>query len=240
MILRRISDAFRRQDWFTVAVETLIVVLGVFLGLQVSNLNAERQLKQQELELLRLLADDLKSNIRQLDENVAFDRSSIAACDEILLLVEQGNAWSREDGLKMGTCRGWTSPSFNAYAFENLQSLGVDILSNADLRRNVSELYNLTYAALRDDRDRSFWVYHQAVMMPVFAKYLVYPPDQSDAGRGGRRLMPQDHEVLSASPELKSVLLGKRAYQTWSIDDQVNARKVSQGVLDELEAELAK
>ena len=26
MILRRLTDAFRKQDWFTVAVETLIVV----------------------------------------------------------------------------------------------------------------------------------------------------------------------------------------------------------------------
>ncbi|WP_299949230.1 hypothetical protein [Hyphomonas sp. BRH_c22] len=37
MILRRITDAFRKQDWFTVAVETLIVFFGVFIGLQVNN-----------------------------------------------------------------------------------------------------------------------------------------------------------------------------------------------------------
>ena len=37
MILRRITEAFRKQDWFTVAVETLIVVLGVFLGIQLGN-----------------------------------------------------------------------------------------------------------------------------------------------------------------------------------------------------------
>lgn len=37
MILRRLADAIRRQVWFTVLVETGIVVMGVFLGLQVSN-----------------------------------------------------------------------------------------------------------------------------------------------------------------------------------------------------------
>ena len=42
MILRRLSDAFRKQDWFTVAVEILIVLLGVFLGLQVNNWNEAR------------------------------------------------------------------------------------------------------------------------------------------------------------------------------------------------------
>ena len=37
MILRRIAEALRRQDWFTVAVETPIVVFGVFIGLQADN-----------------------------------------------------------------------------------------------------------------------------------------------------------------------------------------------------------
>jgi hypothetical protein len=43
MILRRLTDALRKQDWFTVAVETLIVVFGVFIGLQVNNWNGTRQ-----------------------------------------------------------------------------------------------------------------------------------------------------------------------------------------------------
>lgn len=34
MILRRITANFRRQDWTAVAVELLIVVVGVFIGLQ--------------------------------------------------------------------------------------------------------------------------------------------------------------------------------------------------------------
>ena len=40
MILRRLTTALRKQDWFTVVIETLIVVLGVFLGLQVNNWSA--------------------------------------------------------------------------------------------------------------------------------------------------------------------------------------------------------
>ncbi|MEZ5921721.1 MAG: hypothetical protein R3C60_10270 [Parvularculaceae bacterium] len=42
MILRRITNAFRRQDWFTVGIETLIVVLGVFLGLQAQEWAADQ------------------------------------------------------------------------------------------------------------------------------------------------------------------------------------------------------
>ncbi|MEZ5894979.1 MAG: hypothetical protein R3C51_01140 [Parvularculaceae bacterium] len=42
MILRRITMALKRQDWITVSIETLIVVLGVFLGLQANNWNEAR------------------------------------------------------------------------------------------------------------------------------------------------------------------------------------------------------
>ena len=58
MILRRISHAFRKQDWFTVLIETLIVVFGVFIGLQVNNWNeARRDRIQAETSRERLIAD---------------------------------------------------------------------------------------------------------------------------------------------------------------------------------------
>jgi hypothetical protein len=35
MPLRRFGRAVRRQDWFTVVIELLVVVVGILLGLQV-------------------------------------------------------------------------------------------------------------------------------------------------------------------------------------------------------------
>jgi hypothetical protein len=49
MILRRISDGIRYQDWFTVMVEILIMLIGVFIGLQVNNWNEERVDSRREL-----------------------------------------------------------------------------------------------------------------------------------------------------------------------------------------------
>ena len=42
MILRRFADALRQQNWTAIAIEFALLVLGVFLGIQVSNWNAER------------------------------------------------------------------------------------------------------------------------------------------------------------------------------------------------------
>nr|WP_298931341.1 hypothetical protein [uncultured Erythrobacter sp.] len=42
MILRRLATAARKQDWFTVFVETCIVVVGLLIGLQINNWNDAR------------------------------------------------------------------------------------------------------------------------------------------------------------------------------------------------------
>lgn len=42
MFLRRITDHVKSQNWFAVGLELVILVLGVFIGMQVSNLNEER------------------------------------------------------------------------------------------------------------------------------------------------------------------------------------------------------
>lgn len=58
MILRRVIEHVRAQDWFAVALDFLIVVLGVFIGMQVQEWNTargERRLERAYLE--RLLAD---------------------------------------------------------------------------------------------------------------------------------------------------------------------------------------
>ena len=42
MILQRLATSIRNQDWFTVVIETLIVVFGVFIGLQVNTWSGAR------------------------------------------------------------------------------------------------------------------------------------------------------------------------------------------------------
>ena len=43
MILRRVTEHVKAQNWFAVALDFVIVVLGVFIGIQVSNWNGARQ-----------------------------------------------------------------------------------------------------------------------------------------------------------------------------------------------------
>lgn len=59
MILRRFAQSIRRQDWFAVAIEFVIVVAGIFVGLQVTEWNERRQLRERECNYLVRLQEDV-------------------------------------------------------------------------------------------------------------------------------------------------------------------------------------
>ena len=63
MIIKRIAEGIKAQDWFVVVLEVMIVVVGIFLGLQVDDWNKERTFHQTETELLTELKRELEASI---------------------------------------------------------------------------------------------------------------------------------------------------------------------------------
>jgi hypothetical protein len=61
MVLRRVIAHFRRQEWTAIAIDFVIVVLGVFVGIQVSNWNQ----READKRLGRAYAERLTTDIRK-------------------------------------------------------------------------------------------------------------------------------------------------------------------------------
>lgn len=66
MILRRIREHVVHHNWFAVAIDLAIVVIGVFLGIQASNWNQGRLDRQQAREYRSMLQSDLDDNLAGL------------------------------------------------------------------------------------------------------------------------------------------------------------------------------
>ena len=60
MILRRVIAHFKKQEWTAIALDFLIVVMGVFIGLQVNNWNEARENAQIADGYLERVREDLK------------------------------------------------------------------------------------------------------------------------------------------------------------------------------------
>ena len=63
MILRRLAQSIRRQDWFTVLLEIVIVVIGVFIGIEVANWNESRIESQRRVQIIDGLVTNLNDAI---------------------------------------------------------------------------------------------------------------------------------------------------------------------------------
>jgi hypothetical protein len=58
MILRRVMEHVKTQNWFAVAIDFVIVVTGVFIGIQVSNWNEVRKEgADRQLYIAQLIGD---------------------------------------------------------------------------------------------------------------------------------------------------------------------------------------
>lgn len=74
MAVGRFREHAARQDWFAVAIDLAIVVVGVFLGIQASNWNAAR-IERGEVDAYRAqIAADLDANEQELAERVRYYR----------------------------------------------------------------------------------------------------------------------------------------------------------------------
>lgn len=70
MILQKLAQAIRRQDWFQVTIEVLIVIVGIFLGLQVQNWYEAQTDRELEKVYLQRLIDDADASIVALARNI--------------------------------------------------------------------------------------------------------------------------------------------------------------------------
>lgn len=68
MILRRVIEHFRKQEWTAIAIDFVIVVLGVFVGIQVSNWNAARADRGKAESYLERLVADLDSDVADYED----------------------------------------------------------------------------------------------------------------------------------------------------------------------------
>lgn len=144
MILRRLANAFRKQDWTTVSVEIAIVMMGIFLGLQVNGWNQSRIDRAEEAVFLQALYRDvveLEKTSNQLIELRLEALEAIGAASDVLYgSVEWRDLTEREcDVISTSHSPGIVATSLPSWTA--LRDAGrTSIVRNGDLKRGLATL----------------------------------------------------------------------------------------------------
>ena len=140
MILRRITTALRKQDWFTVAVETLIVMFGVFLGLQVNNWNQARFERADTRNVLERLERDFELQLTLTNRSIGQQVLVLEATSRLITGIRTGDLDEQtlnEDLALVDSVSTFPGPSA---AFQELVSTGrMNLIANGDLRDELYE-----------------------------------------------------------------------------------------------------
>jgi hypothetical protein len=89
MILKRLRSEAGQQNWFGVAVDLVILIVGVFLGIQVSNWNQDRSDRAQGREYRDQIYLDLESNQRDLAFRMHYDGQLLGHAEAALAALDE-------------------------------------------------------------------------------------------------------------------------------------------------------
>jgi len=137
LILRRLSFAFRKQDWFTVMVEIIIVVLGVFIGLQVNNWNAARGDRADEMSFLQRLHPDIV-RVEQSSARVRARRIAVIedlrSATEVIFAIAGRDQLSQQECMAIATSHYYNINVLSLPAVVELENAGrLSIIRDAEL-----------------------------------------------------------------------------------------------------------
>ena len=137
----------RKQEWAAIAIDFLIVVLGVFLGIQLGNWNEAQSSRRQEGVLIAQLADDLRS----MRDSFAFSDTIAQRTHDgwvaIFRALEACRPIEAEPALiqyALARYQRTNQVSVQRTAYDEMTSLGMfSRLSDKELKDDVARLYAL-------------------------------------------------------------------------------------------------
>lgn len=96
MLLRRVIVHFRNQEWTAIALDFMIVVVGVFIGIQVSNWNEARAHRAEERGFLAQLRNELNDSVNVIDFQSRYVSEVVTSGRRALAYLKSGEDCERD------------------------------------------------------------------------------------------------------------------------------------------------
>ena len=215
MILRRLTEHVKAQNWFAVAIDFVIVVLGVFIGIQVSNWNAQRLERERDKQSLALFVDELKL----MREEAEYDLKRVT---EVGAALSQGGeiarncAASEEDrallAAAIASTLEWRVPDVRPSGLSEIGNSGtLARLGDPALSRAVGSINqtirmfddSMEFLGPRYDRAWSLLLPHLTLAEPI----VVGPPSAEERPAAPRLLGLAPQDTICASEEFQLGLM---------------------------------
>lgn len=136
----------RLTKWLVHGVgEILMLVVGILIALQVNNWNDERKDGVKELKVLREMRGNLDRDLSDCRYNIATNEQLLRGNQAVLKQLTERTPFQDSMRVHYGCIFGSTSLTANTSAYDNLKSIGFNLIHNDSLRSLITTLYSERY-----------------------------------------------------------------------------------------------
>ena len=192
MILRRLSQSLKEQNWTAIVIEFILLVSGVFLGIQVANWNAERVDNERAQAYLERIRDDINADLNNYQDRLRFwgDVSNYGA--KGLAYAETGDAKGvTQWDLLLAYFQSSQVAEFYTTdsTFEELKSAGeLGLIKDTHFRDELSQYYSLGFNPLLTERPR--YREHVRGIIPLEVQTYIWANCYSTDSGGVQKMLP--------------------------------------------------
>jgi hypothetical protein len=238
MIVRRIVEHAKTQNWFAVMLDFFIVVMGVFIGIEVAGWNQARQDRREERRYYGQLLVDLRADLETFSRAEKLTNIYDEAAQLVIYRLG-GNAPPRASPGRMAVAihkAGWIYiPYASRGTYNELVSTGnLGLLRNPELKSEIANYYG-TF-----DRDRQWdWLLRdqQSDYWAETAGVLPRPVLRAAVRGTEPTISPGEDRVIwekaRSHPRLSSMLIGMAAHQERvRRDSEIQAARATRLIAD--------
>lgn len=228
-IRKSLSEEGNLKRYLIYAVgEILLIVIGILIALALNNWNEQRKDGIKEKKLLKELAENLRVNLNALDSILQDFKADEGSSNLIIEVIQNKHIY--HDSMDYHFARALNvEPLYplSFVAYESLKNAGFDLVANDQLRKEMINLFELTYitAQLRQQQSPDIWEFN-------LRRFMVDPNNWS--------YKPYDFDELVKDREFQSLINRMKSNRWWIKVAYEKSHEESQRVLQLITDELNK
>jgi hypothetical protein len=214
MLLRRVISHVKKQEWTAIAIDFVIVVVGVFIGVQAANWNEARADASRARSYLERIGGDLEADLANYDNRIRFWGKVSQYGRTGLDHADSGRAPGRTQwDLLLAYFQSSQVAEFvtRSTTYEELKSAGeLHLIANLDLRNALAHYY--TNAGNPALTERPAYREHVRGVIPIDVQLYIWRNCYSSNERAEQELRSCPSPVSEGrAAEIVAAIRGDRA-----------------------------
>ena len=218
--------------------EIVLIVIGILLALHLDNINADKQAREIETEMLREIKSNLAVNIVILERTLSTESEYLHYNEMILDYLDNRKPYDKELDSAFSVYF-WTistNPVTGGYEF--LKSKGIDLITNDSLRNMISFIFENEFSILKNENEVWSNNLQQTISYPYHVKHFrrYFTTDENNTEI--ELAKPFDYESLFDDEEFKSINTEIISNRKWNINSLQNLIVEIEELIDQIDSEL--